>query len=263
MRVIVVDDEKPAREELSWLLEQCEGVEVVAQLASAQQAIEKVERVGPTNVDMVFLDVDMPGKDGVRLAQWWSDRLGDERPLIAFVTAYEEHAVAAFSLDAVDYLLKPVRLARLEGTLDRARRRLSEKGEAVSVAQPGMVGLGDASSNPLERISVEELGEYRVIAVDEILWIEADEGFATVHTAEGDHLTDFSLKFLEENLSPELFFRCHRSYIVRLDAIKRIAPWGAGTYRLLVGKKGEQGVPLARSRAPELKARIPWAASVL
>lgn len=260
MRVIVVDDEKPAREELSWLLEQCEDVQVVAQVQSAKQAIQELDALGGTKgVELVFLDIDMPGKDGVRLAQWWNDRLGDERPLIAFVTAYEEHAVDAFSLDAVDYLLKPVRLARLENTLKRARRRLKE---ASPVSEDG-AGLGDSSSSPLERISVEELGEYRVIAADEILWIEADEGFATVHTEEGEYLTDFSLKFLEENLAEELFFRCHRSYIVRLDAIKRISPWGAGTYRLMVGKKESEGVPLARSRAPELKARIPWSASVL
>ena len=260
MRVIVVDDEKPAREELTWLLEQCDGVEIVELLDSARRAYEYFEQ-GSTGIDLCFLDIDMPGLDGVRLAELWRDRPGDTTPLVVFVTAYEEHAVDAFSLDAVDYLLKPVRLGRLRQSLAKARRRLDRS--APMPAEDGE--LGDDSSSPLERISVEELGEYRVIPVEDILWVEADEGFATVHTADGDHLTDFSLKFLEENLDPEHFFRCHRSYIVRLDAIRRISPWGAGTYRLLVGEGADEddGIPLARSRAPELKARIPWSANVL
>ncbi len=257
MYAIVVDDEEPAREELSWLLSQCDGVQVVEQCSSAQQAIEHLNS-SDCDVDLCFLDIDMPGLDGVRLAESWRDNRADEKPLVVFVTAYEEHAVDAFSLDAVDYLLKPVRLARLHRTLHRARRRLGK-------STPPATELGDDSSSPLERISVEELGEYRVIAVDQILWIEADEGFATVHTCDGAYLTDFSLKFMEENLDSEYFFRCHRSYIVRLDAITRIAPWGAGTYRLVIGEGGEEedGIPLARSRAADLKARIPWSANVL
>ena len=239
------------------MLDQCDGVDVIDQLASAAAAMERLEEMGGS-VDVCFLDIDMPGLDGVRLAESWRDGEQGDAPLVVFVTAYEEHAVDAFSLDAVDYLLKPVRLARLRKTLQRARRRLGS-------APAARAELGDSPSSPLERISVEELGEYRVIAVDDILWIEADEGFATVHTADGAYLTDFSLKFLEENLDSEFFFRCHRSYIVRLDAITRIAPWGAGTYRLVVGEEADDdaGVPLARSRAPDLKARIPWSANVL
>jgi DNA-binding LytR/AlgR family response regulator len=257
MRVIVVDDEQPAREELAWLLGQCEAVDVAGQFGSARDAAAYLEK-GDEDIDLCFLDIDMPGLDGVRLAQLWHDRLADRAPLIAFVTAYEEHAVDAFSLDAVDYLLKPVRLSRLEKTLLRARRRLGEVHQPTSE-------IGDAPSSPLERISVEILGQYHVIATDKILWIEADEGFATVHTDQGAHLTDFSLKFLEENLDRERFFRCHRSYIVRLDAITRITPVGSGTYRLVVGEgsSDDQAIPLARSRAPELKARIPWSANVL
>lgn len=256
MRVLVVDDEAPARQELQWLLEQCEGVEVIGQAANAAEAATRLDEMAD-NVDLCFLDVDMPGLDGVRLAESWRVEQGESRPLVVFVTAYEEHAVDAFSLDAVDYLLKPVRLARIRQTIERVRRRLMELSDSQEQE------LGDLPLAPLERISVEELGEYRVISVDDILWVEADEGFATVHTASGAYLTDFSLKFLEQNLDEELFFRCHRSYIVRLDGITRIAPTGAGTYRLVVGDGEGGAIPLARSRAPELKSRIPWSANVL
>lgn len=255
MRILIVDDEKPAREELAWLLEQCD-LSATAQAANAQEALRLLEKLHP--VDLIFLDIDMPGLDGLRLSELLQDRFDDQAPQIVFVTAYKEHAVDAFAVDATDYLLKPLRLARLKQALERAKRRLQSVPE-----KPPLSEIGDAPSTPLKRISVEELGAYRVISVDEILWIVADEGFATVHTAKGDFLTDFSLKFLEENLDQELFFRCHRSYIVRLDAIHRITPTGAGTYRLIVGDDASKTIPLARSRAPELKARIPWSAQVL
>lgn len=248
MRVFVVDDEKPAREELIWLLGQCAGVEVVGQAESAEVAFEKL-REG-VEIDLAFLDVDMPGIGGMRLAELWQDRVRERRPLVIFVTAYEEYAVRAFGVDAVDYLLKPVRLARLEQSIERARGRLM----ASEVAGAG--------HRPLQRISVEHQGVYRVIPVDEILYFEAEDGVVFVQTESERFWTDFSLKFLEQNLDPERFFRSHRSYIVRLDGIESIAPWGAGTYRLVLSRQRDLGVPLARSRAAELKSLIPWSAAV-
>lgn len=250
LRVFVVDDETPAREELIWLLEQCQEVpvEVVGQADSAKGAMEALESLS-RSVDLCLLDIDMPGLSGVRLAELWRDLEGDQTPMVVFVTAYEEHGAQAYSVDAVDYVLKPVRLKRLETALAKARRRrLSEPARDL-----------EESSSPLERISVEQAGEYRVLSAGEILWVEADEGFSTVHTRKGSFLSDFSLKELEENLDEQAFFRCHRSYIVRIDAIERITPSGAGTYRLWVGEGDpSDGIPLSRSRAPELKAMIPW-----
>lgn len=261
MRALVIDDELPAREELLWLLEQCPQIAAADQAESAKAALERLESGPP--VDVVFLDIDMPGLNGVRLAQLWRDRLGDDAPILIFVTAYDAHAVDAFALDAADYLLKPVRLSRLQQAIERAERRLHQ-GVAATTSEASEAPLATAApaSSPLTRISVEEHGSYRVIPVDDIIWIEADEGFATVHTEKGGYLTDFSLKFLEENLPAEHFFRSHRSFIVRLSAISVIAPTGAGTYRLLLGNEST-GVPLARSRAPELKARIPWSAHAI
>ncbi|TXD33579.1 response regulator transcription factor [Lujinxingia vulgaris] len=265
MRALVIDDELPAREELLWLLEQCPQISAAAQAESAKAALARLE-AGPP-VDVVFLDIDMPGLNGVRLAQLWRDRLGDDAPVFIFVTAYDAHAVDAFALDAADYLLKPVRLSRLQQAIERAERRLHQGAQAsaseASETPPSPTAPASSpASTPLTRISVEEHGSYRVIPVDDIIWIEADEGFATVHTATGGYLTDFSLKFLEENLPADHFFRSHRSFIVRLSAISVIAPTGAGTYRLLLSD-GTTGVPLARSRAPELKARIPWSANAI
>ncbi|QDG51479.1 response regulator transcription factor [Persicimonas caeni] len=256
MKALIVDDEKPAREELQWLLEQCEDVEVAGQAASAEGARDFLEGGDAGEVDLVFLDINMPGVDGMRLAELLHEKPVDERPMVIFVTAYDDHAVDAFEVDAVDYLLKPVRLERLQKALERARGRLNDPPESAGAAPA-------AQNRPLERISVEDRGVYRVVPIDDILFFEAEDGIVVAATREDRFITDFSLKFLEDNLSADKFFRCHRSYIVRLDAIESIAPWGAGTYRLVLSRDEDLGVPLSRSRASELKSLIPWSARVV
>lgn len=253
MKALVVDDEEPAREELTWMLEQLEDVEVVGQATDAGEARECLD--GSSAIDLLFLDIDMPGVGGMRLAELISEMPDDDRPLIAFVTAYDEHAIDAFEVDAIDYLLKPVRLERLRKTVEKARTRLEAPSRAADEDS-------EASNRPLERISVEDRGVYRVVPIEDVLFFEAQEGVVAAATRADRYVTEFSLKFLEQNLSPDAFFRCHRSYIVRLDAIESIAPWGAGTYRLMLSDDEELSVPLARSRAGELKSRIPWSANV-
>jgi DNA-binding LytR/AlgR family response regulator len=243
MNVLVVDDEKPAREELIWLLEQCEGVLVTGQASTAEEALKLVKS---EEIDVVFLDVDMPGIGGMRLAELLHETEG--APAVIFVTAYQHHAVDAFGVAALDYVLKPVRLERLQKAVSRAR-----KTRETPTSRP---------AKPLTRISVEERGSYRVIPVEDILFFESEDGIVVVQTRHKRYITDFSLKFLEQNLDLDVFFRSHRSYIVRLDAIESIAPWGAGTYRLILDRESDLGVPLARARATELKALIPWSANV-
>lgn len=248
MKAFVVDDERPAREELIWLLDQCDGVEVSGQAGSAEEALERV--IG-AELDVVFLDIDMPGIGGMRLAERLRD--AELAAAIVFVTAYDNHAVEAFGVDAADYLLKPVRLERLQRALDKVRLRLGATSEAT-----------ERPARPLTRISVEHRGVYRVLPLDDVLFFESEDGIVVVQTRKGERfITDFSLKFLEGALDPDIFFRSHRSYIVRLDAITSIAPWGAGTYRLVLDDDDDLGVPLARARAAVLKALIPWSTNAL
>ena len=254
IRVLIIDDETPAREELIWLLEQCEvPTHVVGQADSAAGALAALDAL-ERQVDLVFMDIDMPGVNGVRLAESLQDH-AQGSPLVIFVTAYQEYALEAFNVDAVDYLLKPVRIKRLGRALEKAQQMLKTPASPTDSAQPDAARL-------LERISVEERGVYRVIPIEDILFFSAEDGIVMVQTRTSRHMTDFSLKFLEQNLNLTRFFRCHRSTIVNLDAIDSIAPWGAGTYRLVVDREQDLGVPLARSKAGELKALIPWSASV-
>jgi len=266
LNLLIVDDEEPAREELRWLLQQCDGIHIVGAAASAGAAQQMLEDFA---IDLIFLDINMPGIDGMRLAEllhkMGATRGADSaRPGVIFVTAYDHYAVDAFAIDAIDYLLKPVRLARLQKALERGRKLLQSASKPAELSLPrGPSGESGASSGILERISVEDHGVYRVLPVDEILYFESDGGIVVAATLTERFITDFSLKFLEDNLGERAFFRCHRGYIVRLDAIESIAPWGAGTYRLIVSREHDLGVPLSRSRAAELKSRIPWSARVV
>ncbi|MFB6351228.1 MAG: LytR/AlgR family response regulator transcription factor [Bradymonadaceae bacterium] len=260
MRVFIVDDEQPAREELRWLIEQCDGVEVAGEASSADDARSELSTL-EAPPDVLFLDIDMPGVDGIRFAECLGNL--EPEPLTIFVTAYEEYAVDAFDVDAIDYLLKPVRLERLEESVDRVRARLVDR-EANPETDDGD---RETSPSPLTRISVKTDAGFRVIDTEEILFFESENGEVSVETTAGRFPTDFSLKFLESRLPSEAFYRCHRSFIVRLDAIENIVPAGAGTYRLyLSGGDGDSdrserpSAPLARSRAGDLKARIPWSA---
>jgi DNA-binding LytR/AlgR family response regulator len=268
VNALIVDDEQPAREELGWLLEQCDGVRVAAEASDAERAREELQERGDA-IDVVFLDIDMPGVDGIRFAECLGDL--DTEPATVFVTAYDDYAVDAFDVEAVDYLLKPVRLERLQEAVERVSERLDSDrthGDAdVGADEPDDDG-GDEET--LDRVSVQADEGYRVVDLDEILYFESDDGEVFVETTDGRFATDFSLKFLESRLPSDEFFRCHRSYIVRLGAIDTIVPAGAGTYRLFVDDPDDPEVtaerasaPLARSRAAELKRRMPWSASAI
>lgn len=238
IRALIVDDELPAREELSWLLAQCEGVVVAGQAANATEALELIEN---DPFDVVFLDISMPGIDGMRLAEAIHETNGP-KPHIVFVTAHSERAVDAFAVNATDYILKPARLDRLRQAIAKIPKRTPTP--------------ADESPTDLARISVEKRGVFHVIPVVDIICFESEDGIVVAQTAESRFITDFNLKFLEENLATDLFYRCHRSFIVRIDAIKSIAPYGAGTYMLALDGIEKQ-IPLARSRAGGLKSLIP------
>jgi len=280
MDVLIVDDEEPAREEMRWLLGQCTGVDVVGAARNFDEArgyFSGEERGDGSEPDLVLLDIDMPGVDGVRVAEW----LEGTDALVVFVTAYEDYAVDAFGLDAVDYLLKPVRLERLQEALERVRRRRREvsnvdREQSASVGEMGDMGQqndGEAGEPALRRLSVRPIGSkegeeaaqeaFRVIDLEDVEFIEADAGNVMVRVDGRRYRADFRLKDLEERLDDEDFFRCHRSYVVRMSAIEAIEPEGDGRYRLVIDTEEGRYVPLARSRAAELKRRMPWSTNLL
>ncbi len=243
MRCLLVDDEPLARERLQALLNEADAdVRVVAEAGGGKKAVSLIHEHAP---DVVFLDVQMPVLDGFDVV----DLLPEARPHIVFVTAYDEYALQAFEVHALDYLTKPVRLDRLNQTLRRVQNALGDG------PNEGLDELRESRrEQPLKRLTVHIGRRLRVISLEEIRWIEAEEGFVFAHTPDGRYRTDFTLSELEERLPSDRFVRTHRSSIVNLDALHELRPWSSGTYRALLTDGSK--VPVARRRVDDLKKAL-------
>jgi two-component system LytT family response regulator len=244
IRTLIVDDELPARKKIRRFLESDKEVRIIGEARDGPEAIEAIQNSRP---DLVFLDIQMPGADGFRVIE----AVESARPQVIFVTAYHEHAVRAFEVEAVDYLLKPFDLRRLRTALDRAKERIHHE-------EPGVSGraltrlLGELQSG-LARLLVK--GEERsfFVNVDEIDWIQAANNYVELHTSRGKHLIRGTLTALDERLDSSRFVRISRSAVVNLDRVKEIRDWSHGD-RLLVLRDGTELIlsRFYRNRLPEL-----------
>jgi two-component system response regulator LytT len=238
IRAIVVDDEPLARDELRFMLGQCEGIEVVGEARNAPEAHALCDEERP---DVAFLDLRMPGPDGVALAETLMATHPELRVVI--VSAHDEGALRAFEARVADYLLKPVRLERLRQAVERVR-------------SPSRSASG--GQERLERIAVRRKDAYVVLELDRVVYFEVKDELVWAVTEEDRFAIDKTLAVLEEELDPESFFRSHRGFIVRYGRIRAIEPTGAGTFQLLLDHPEGPKVPLARERAKKLRERIPF-----
>lgn len=230
LRALVVDDEPMGRELLRHDLQAMDDVEVVGEAAEGSEALTLAERLRP---DVIFLDVDMPELTGIEVVGAM-----EEPPLIVFVTAHTEFAVAAFDLDATDYLTKPVRKERLAEAVERVRRALGRpttaSGEGVGGEQPvGATGLNDALVGPDGRITrfIARTGSrIRLVRADALHWARAAGNYVELHTDEGIHLVRMTFGALEEGLDPTRFRRIHRSHLVNLDRVVEVRSDGHGSW---------------------------------
>jgi two-component system LytT family response regulator len=257
LRVLIVDDEALARQRLEDLLRHQENVEIVGMADNGTAAISAIRTLNP---DLVFLDVQMPGATGIEVIR----TIGTENmPATVFVTAYDQYALKAFDMAAIDYLVKPFDDERFEQAFARARRlieleevdRLSE--QLLAVLQGGGPAPPTGSVTPvtagppatgkteyLERIAVETRGQVRVVPVGDIEYITASGPYAELHANGRAHVIRERMQMLEERLDPARFFRIHRSAIVRLDQIETLLRDPGGDY----GVKLRSGVQLSVSR---------------
>jgi len=245
LRALLVDDEPLARERLRALLDEADAdIEIVAEAGGGKDAVSLIHEHEP---DVVFLDVQMPVLDGFDVVDLLPES-GAERPQIVFVTAYDEYAIQAFEVHALDYLTKPVRLDRLTKTLDRVK-------EALGEADNRLDELRNARRNQLlKRLTVHVGRRLRVVPLDDVKWVEAEEGLVFAHTPDGRYRTDFTLGELEERLPSDHFVRTHRSTIVNLDAVHELVPWSSGTYRLRLTDGTKLSV--ARRRVDDVKEAL-------
>lgn len=234
MRILIVDDERPARAKLRRLLEQEAGITAIDE---ARDGVEALERVAAYAPDALFLDIQMPEVGGFDVAA----ALPTPAPLIVFVTAYDEYAIRAFDANAIDYLLKPYDRERLQRALQRLRERRA--------GMRGTAGGAAAASQAVRQLLVTERGVTRVVKVDDIQWIETADNYIILHTAEGAPLLRQTLAGMLDKLGPA-FQRCHRRAAVRLDWIASVSTDDKGDGELQL--RGGARVPLSRQHRPAL-----------
>jgi two-component system LytT family response regulator len=245
LRVVVVDDERPARSFLTALLRGFPDVAVVAEAASGRDAVTVIEAERP---DLVLLDWEMPELDGIGVVRALR---GHDMPLIAFVTAYDEYAVRAFELNAVDYLLKPVDKARLRETLNRVRERLEHQEVAAEQASrlDAAIDAYDARAAYLERLPVKVRDEVLLVPVNQIASIVADGELLKITTRVNErHTITFRLKDLEQRLDPARFIRLGRGALANVDLITKVSTMPGGTHVVLLSNGQQLSVSRLQSR---------------
>src|SRR5436190_14176475 len=253
LRAVLVDDEQLARDELGYLLGRVGGIEVIGQAGNGVEALTAIDRLRP---DVVFLDVQMPGLTGFEVAR----RLVDGRAVsqIIFVTAYDQHAIEAFDVNAVDYLLKPVDQARLELAVDRTRRRIASDrpvaaGNVNSADLEKIIQAVAERQSRRERLAIKVGERFLLVQAEEIIYASlADEGITVVTSQHAGTSNYRTLDELHERLDPTVFWRVHRSHLVNINKIKEIVPWFSRNYILRMKDEKTTEIPVSRTQTRRL-----------
>jgi DNA-binding LytR/AlgR family response regulator len=256
IHILIADDETPARGELRYVLENLIPDATFFEATNGAEALDHVER---EPIDVLFLDINMPGLDGLEVAAMIID--GPEPPLIVFATAHNEHALEAFRVAALDYVVKPFDERRLAQTVERVRHALDERA-TLEERQTAMRDylLRTVPNGGLTKLWGERENENRVL-VDyaDILWIVAEAKKVYAQTVTGDKLlVRHTLKELEARLSLHNFARVHKGYLVNLDHVAEVAPWFSGTYVIRIADETRTEIPMSRRYAAQLKKLTGW-----
>jgi two-component system, LytTR family, response regulator len=249
IRVLVADDEPLARERLTSLLSSEPDVDVVAQARDGEEAVTAIHDHSP---DLVFLDVQMPQMNGFDVIEAVGT---DKMPLVVFVTAYDQHALKAFQVRALDYLLKPFDRDRFSDSLHRARKQL-EREETGDLGRRLLALVKDLRRDQprSDRLIVKSGGRLFFLRTDEIDWVEAAGNYVRLHVGTASHLLRETMNAIEGRLDPEKFFRIHRSRIVNMERIQELQPWLNGEYAVVL-RTGTR-LTLSRGYREKLQERL-------
>ena len=253
LRAIVVDDEQLAREELCFLIGQLDDIEVVGQAANGVEALRVVDEQSP---DLVMLDVQMPGLTGFEVARRLL-RAGVDAHFV-FVTAFDQHAIEAFEVNAVDYLLKPVESGRLATAVERARRRIQSDRQA---AKPGsademdrLLQLMSERQGRRDQLALKVADRFLLVQSDEVVHASVQDEVITVVTNSLSGTSNYrTLDELQARLDPAVFWRVHRSHLVNINKIKEIVPWFSRNYILKMRDGKGTEIPVSRSQTKRLR----------
>ncbi|MBC8167940.1 MAG: response regulator transcription factor [Bryobacteraceae bacterium] len=245
---VVIDDEKLAREELTFLLRSFPDIEVIG---TAENGIEAVDLISSAEPDLVFLDVQMPGLDGMAVIRRIQETV-EHLPHFVLVTAFDHYAIEAFRMAAMDYLLKPVDKDRLAETVQRAMRTISEAPRSPNDAQPG-----PRTSLQRSKILVRSLGRSFIVDAQDIVYATIEDGVITIVTALVEGESNYrTIEELQSNLDPDTFWRVHRSYLVNIHRIREVIPWFKSSYQIRMDDKRGTEIPVSRVQTRRLRALL-------
>jgi two-component system, LytTR family, response regulator len=257
LRVVVVDDEQLARDELCYQLEQMPAIDIVAQATNGIEALSAIDRHVP---DLVFLDVQMPGLGGFEVARRLLER-EDDSPVFVFVTAFDQHAIEAFEVNAVDYLLKPVEAGRLEQALQRARKRVeTDRQVPDAAANPSndqierIVKMMAARQVRRDQVAIKVGDRLMLVQAEEIIFASLTDESINIVTGQVTGTSNYrTLDDLQARLDPDVFWRVHRSHLVNINKIKEIVPWFSRNFILRMKDTKGSEIPVSRSQTKRLR----------
>ena len=251
LSAVIVDDEQLARDELAYLLKDADDVDVVAQ---GKNGLEAVHLIKEHNPDVVFLDVQMPGLDGFGVIKKLLDKKV-KLPKIVFATAFDQYAVKAFEVNAVDYLLKPFDKKRVAQSIQKARAKESQGLPAQKI--DALVRMLESQKHPAVKVLLKAMGRMFLVDQREICYAWIEDGVITVVTSGQASIEGQSncrtLEELLDSLDPNLFWRAHRSYLVNINRIREVVPWFKSSYQLRMDDKKQTEVPVSRAQTRRLR----------
>ena len=243
---LIAEDEQIACDELAYLLREFPDVEVVATARNGLQALQLIEDLEP---DLVFMDVQMPGLDGLGVIRKLQEN-NVTLPYFVLATAYEQYAIEAFRLEALDYLLKPVEKERLALSIERARRSVAEKAKP---AQAELSPLPNAASHRT-KLLIRNANRNLIVDASEVVYATIEDGLITVVAGGMEGQSNYrTIEELQSNLDPETFWRVHRSYLVNINRIKEVIPWFKSSYMLRMDDKKQTEIPVSRVQTKRLR----------
>jgi two-component system, LytTR family, response regulator len=243
IRAIIIEDEELGRLLIKNYLKDQTEVEIVAECENGFEGIKTIQELKP---DLVFLDIQMPKLNGFEMIE-----ILDEKPEIIFTTAFNQYAIQAFELNAIDYLLKPFSKERLLEALQKAIKRIQS-------SEPSINNIQKLVQYPIdeiiERVVVKSNTKISVIPVEKIRYVEAQDDYVMIYSADGKHLKQATMKYFEQHLDPKQFMRVHRSYIIRFDQVVQLEPYGKDSY--IAKLKDGPAVPVSKSGFKSLKEKL-------
>ncbi|MBL7994337.1 response regulator transcription factor [bacterium] len=225
IRALIIDDEPPARKKIRHLLKNESRVEIIGEAGDGLTAVEAIDRLKP---NLIFLDIQMPKMSGFEVLQ-----AVEKKPLVIFTTAYDQYALKAFDVRALDYLLKPFDETRFQEALDRVIDTRKDQNE-VHQKITDLLEEFQSQQTHIHRLLLKSSGKIFFVKTDDIQWIEAEEKYVHLHTTKECYLHRETMNSLASKLDPKQFIRVHRSYIVNLDSVKELQPWSHGDYVIIL-----------------------------